>query len=124
MEREQNVLIVDDDRHLGDSMGRAFRRSGCRVIVCTRGDEALLRVDQECFDIIVTDFQMPLMDGSQLSHLVKERSPSTPVVMITGGFDDARLEKLKGRNIDAVLLKPFKLKEIQETVRSLLSSGS
>lgn len=80
MEREQKVLIVDDDRHLGDSMGRAFRRSGCRVIVCTRGDEALQRVDQECFDIIVTDFQMPLMDGVELTRQLRQRAVSATII--------------------------------------------
>jgi DNA-binding response OmpR family regulator len=120
----RQLLVVDDDTDIQKLLSRTFALMGYDVNLAGNGREAMNLFLANSYDLVITDFQMPLMDGSQLSHLVKERSPSTPVVMITGGFDDARLEKLKGRNIDAVLLKPFKLKEIQETVRSLLSSGS
>jgi two-component system cell cycle sensor histidine kinase/response regulator CckA len=76
----------------------------------------------QAISLLITDFQMPLMNGWQLSYLVKERSPKTPVLMITGSYDDARLEQLNLGDVDAILLKPFKLKNIQETVRSLLNS--
>ena len=76
----QNVLIVDDDHHLGEGMGRSFRRTGYRVVVCTSGQEALRRVDQERFDVIITDYQMPSMDGLELTKQLRQRDIAATII--------------------------------------------
>ena len=77
---EKTILIVDDDQHLGDGMGRILRRSGCRVTVCVSGDEALKRIEQERFDIIITDYQMPVMDGVELTRRLRARSFTETII--------------------------------------------
>jgi CheY-like chemotaxis protein len=119
---KRQLLVVDDDRDIQKLLSRTFALMGYDVNLAANGREAMNLFVTKSYDLVITDFQMPLMDGRQLSHLVKERSPNTPVVMITGGCDDARLEKLRGSHVDAILLKPFRVKEIQETVQSLLNS--
>jgi CheY-like chemotaxis protein len=72
----------------------------------------------------MTDFQMPLINGWELSRLGKEKSPSTPVIVVTGSSDDKVLEKLKTNRVDSIIAKPFKLEEIGRTVQELLNSGT
>jgi CheY-like chemotaxis protein len=121
---KKQLLVVDDDTDIQKLLSRTLALMGYDVNLAGNGREAMNLFVTNSYDLVITDFQMPLMDGWQLSHLVKERSPKTPVVMITGGCDDPRLEKLNLSDVDAILLKPFRLKEIQETVRSLLNSGT
>ena len=80
MGQEQNMLIVDDDRMLGDGMGRVFRRTGCRVTVCVSGREALEEVIQGQFDIIITDHQMPVMDGVELTKQLRLRNVTAIII--------------------------------------------
>jgi CheY-like chemotaxis protein len=119
---KRQFLVIDDDTDIQKLLSRTLGLMGYDVNLAGNGREAMNLFVTKPYDLVITDFQMPLMDGWQLSHLVKERSPNTPVVMITGDCNDARLEKLKGSDVDAILLKPFRLKEIQETVLKLLNS--
>jgi CheY-like chemotaxis protein len=74
--------------------------------------------------LVMTDLGMPLMNGWELSRLVKDQSPSTPVIAVTGGCEDKLWEKLNTNRVDAVILKPFKLEEVEQTVWRLLNTGT
>lgn len=77
---KQSVLIVDDDSRLGDSMGLVFRRTGYRVTVCTSGYAALERTGEDCFDIIITDHQMPVMNGLELTRQLRRREVKATII--------------------------------------------
>ena len=64
------------------------------------------------------------INGWELSRLVKEQSPKTPVIVITGFCDDKHREKLNTNSVDAIIQKPFKAEEIEKTVQRLLNSGT
>ncbi|MCU0596878.1 MAG: response regulator, partial [Desulfobacterota bacterium] len=72
------------------------------------------------YDLVITDLHMPLMNGWQLSRLIKERSPLTPVIVITGFRDDRDWEEMNMNWVDAIVMKPFKVKEFGRTIQSLL----
>lgn len=104
LEQEHRILIVDDDHLLVDSMGRVFQRAGCWVSVCYSADEALRRVDQERFDIIITDYHMPSMDGIELTRKLRQRvSEATIVGMSCYEAGD----EFRGAGADAFFRKPL-----------------
>lgn len=80
MEKGRKILIVDDERHLGEGLGRVLKQSGCQVSVCTNGAEALARAAQEQFDIILADYLMPVMNGVDLTKQLRENS-STAIII-------------------------------------------
>jgi CheY-like chemotaxis protein len=80
MEREQRVLIVDDDHLLGKSMGRVFQRAGYQVAVCVSGQEALQLLLHDRFDVIITDYQMPMMDGIELTSRLRQAAFGATIV--------------------------------------------
>ena len=117
-----HVLIVDDDEAIRKLLSKAFSLMGYDVALVGNGLEASTLFVTGSYDLVVTDFEMPLMNGSELSRIVKEKSPNTPVIVITGCCDNVMWEQMDKSCLDAIILKPFRLKEIEGTVRRLLGN--
>jgi two-component system copper resistance phosphate regulon response regulator CusR len=122
LQRTRQLLVVDDSESIQNLLSRALAFMGYDVTLAGNGLEAASLFLTGSYDLVMTDFQMPLMNGWELSRIVKEQSPSTPVIVITGLCDDKLWEKLNTNCVDAIILKPFKLEEIGQTVRRLLNS--
>jgi DNA-binding NtrC family response regulator len=122
--RKRQLLVVDDDPAIQKILSRKLSLMGYDVTLAGNGLEASALFHTGSYDLVMTDFDMPLMDGSTLSRIVKEQSPNTPVVVVTGCCDETFWEKLNMSYVDSIIPKPFKLKEIEKTVQRLLDSGS
>ena len=72
-------------------------------------------------DLVLTDLEMPIMDGWSLTHCIKERSPNTPVVLMTGADRETVLEKVKSAPIDLVIFSQFLNQPIQSTSKGTAS---
>jgi CheY-like chemotaxis protein len=121
--RERQVLVVDDDQVLREVLSKTLAFWGYHVTQAANGHEAWTLFLTNSYDLVITDLNMPLMNGWELSRLIKERSPNTPVMVVSGSCDETNWEKTNMRCVDALILKPFKLKEIEGTVRRLLNNG-
>jgi CheY-like chemotaxis protein len=120
--KKRQLLVVDDDKEIQNLLSRVLSLMGYDVTLASNGLEAVSLLVTDSYDLVITDFQMPLMNGWEVSRHVKEQSPKTPVIVITGFCDDTLWEKLSMNYLDAIILKPFKLKEIEITVQRLLNS--
>jgi CheY-like chemotaxis protein len=122
--KKKQLLVVDDNEAVQEILSRIFSIMGHDVTVADNGLEGMALFLAGSYDLVVTDIQMPLMNGWELSRLVKEHSSNTPVVVVTGSYDDTNWEKVNMNRVDAIIPKPFKLEDIQETVQGLLDSGA
>jgi two-component system autoinducer 1 sensor kinase/phosphatase LuxN len=122
--RKREVLVVDDYQAVRQVLSEALSFWGYGVTLAANGIEAGKLFLTGSYDLVITDLEMPLMNGWELSQLVKERSPNTPVMVVSGDWDEMYWEKTNMRCVDAIVLKPFKLEAIKGTVRRLLSSGT
>jgi CheY-like chemotaxis protein len=120
--RKRQLLVVDDNKAVQDVLSRMLAFLGYNVTVAGNGLEGGTLFLTGSYDLVVTDLQMPLMNGWELSRLVKERSPKTPVVLVTGSYDEKHWEEMRTNFVDAIIPKPFRVKEIQETIKRLLNS--
>jgi CheY-like chemotaxis protein len=121
LQKKGQLLVVDDEKAIQRVLAEALSFMGYDVTLAGNGLEATTLFLTGSYDLVMTDFQMPLMNGWQLSRVVKEQSPSTPVIVITGFCDDEQRKKLTTTSVDAIILKPFKLEEIENTVERLLN---
>jgi len=121
-ERSRRILVVDDNRDIRNVISHMLRLLGFDVALASNGIEALAAFIESSFDLVVTDLQMPTMDGSKLAQLVKERSPKTPVILITGTDGETVWKKVTKGSVDSVIFKPFKLKDFQSAVQGALAS--
>jgi CheY-like chemotaxis protein len=114
------VLLAEDDKMIQNVVFKFLHYMGFDVATADNGIEAL-SVFQECgFDLVLTDFKMPSMDGFTLAGHIKENSPCTPVIMLKatdGGIIGQKMEK---GFVDYVVFKPFKLKDLQITIDAAL----
>jgi CheY-like chemotaxis protein len=114
------LLLAEDDKMIQNVVFKFLHYMGFDVATADNGIEAL-SVFQECgFDLVLTDFKMPFMDGFTLASHIKENSPCTPVIMLTatdGGIIGQKMEK---GFVDYVVFKPFKLKDLQITIDAAL----
>ena len=122
-ERSRRILVVDDNRAIRNVISRMLRLMGFDVALAGNGIEALAAFIESSFDLVVTDLQMPTMDGSKLAQLVKERSPNTPVILITGTDGETVWKKVTKGSVDSVIFKPFKLEDFQSAVQGALAPG-
>jgi two-component system, cell cycle sensor histidine kinase and response regulator CckA len=110
-----SILLVDD----GDDtrlMTKWFLANlGYHVDAARSAEEGLLQFDPKLYDLVVTDNSMPGMSGLEMAHVIKMRSPSTPVVMYTGRIPE------RHSCVDAVIQRPAHLLFLRETIERLLA---
>jgi DNA-binding NtrC family response regulator len=78
------VLFVDDHEVLARLSCEILEMQGYRAVSAFNAADALSKMDKEDFDILVTDFRMEGMNGLELAQKVQEKSPGTPVIIVTG----------------------------------------
>ena len=81
--KDVNILIVDDEAELRNLLARILELEGYRVFTAENGTSALKKVDQEIIHVVITDVQMPGMDGIELIEKIKKQSPTTEVICLT-----------------------------------------
>lgn len=119
---DKKVLVVDDEIHIIHVVAIKLRNNGYEVISAENGAEAFELACEEKPDIVVTDFQMPVMTGVKLVEKLRqnEATKDIPVIMLTArGFaiEDEQKEDLQ---ISEFLSKPFSPKELLRSIEDIL----
>ncbi len=109
-------------RAIRDVVSEFLEFMGFEVALAGNGIEALAVFLESSFDLVLTDLQMPVMDGLSLASHIKERSPSTPVILLTGSDRETVRKKVERAPVDSVIFKPFRLEDLQRTVQGALAS--
>jgi len=84
MTKSLEILLLDDEPIVGRRLKPALDKIGCQVEIFENPLEAVARIDQKEFDIVVTDIRMEGMDGIQVLEHIQKKWPRTKVIMITG----------------------------------------
>ena len=114
-----NILVVDDEPVIMESLAYSLRREGYEVFVTPNGAEALEIFDRNRPDLVVLDIMLPGIDGLDVCRRLRARS-SVPIIMLTARSDE--LDRVLGLEIgaDDYLPKPFSFRELLARIRSLL----
>jgi CheY-like chemotaxis protein len=110
----KNILVIDDDETLLDVLAQLLTRSGYDVICAENGDKGMNLFLKGQFEIVLTDYDMPGMDGITLAHQIKDISPDTMVILMTGHDKSSIIEQIEASRVDLALFKPFDLLEIMQ----------
>jgi CheY-like chemotaxis protein len=119
---KKKVLVVDDEIHIVHVVAIKLRNNDYEVITAENGAEAFKLACEVNPDIVVTDFQMPVMTGLELVEKLRqtEETKNTPVIMLTArnfAIEDEQKEKLQ---ISECLSKPFSPKELLRSIEDIL----
>jgi two-component system, cell cycle response regulator CpdR len=118
----QRILLAEDDDSMRGFLERALVKAGYEVMAFTNGVDALDRLKEEPFTLLLTDIVMPRMDGIELARRASEIDPGLKIMFITG-FAAVILNNENRTPKDArVLSKPFHLKDLVREVGKLLAA--
>ena len=114
------ILVVDDDQGMREFLGIMLTREGYKVKTASGGKEALSLCGKRKFDLVITDLKMPRIDGIDLLKAIKEISPETMVILITGyASGETAVAAMKEGAFD-YLEKNFDVEDLKSTVKDAL----
>jgi two-component system cell cycle response regulator CpdR len=117
--RGERILIVDDEAPLRACLRMMLELEGHQVTEASNGAEALNLFNIGEFHLVITDFEMPVMQGNKLAVAIKRLAPSLPILMVTGS-GGARRDATNP--VDALLTKPFRAADLRCALGKLLSA--
>ena len=100
------VLLIEDDEDNRELMAEVLEATGWQVLTAASGSAGLRALAEHSVDVVVTDVGMPGMGGLEVARAAKEIAPGVPVVVVTGYTERDDITSARGREVDAVLVKP------------------
>jgi len=117
---DKSILIVEDNPNMSSLLEEMLEVFDYKSVRAESGQEALEKMEQEKFAMVITDMKMPNMTGLELLKNIKEKNPKLPVVLISG-YSIRELESDAGAiKPDGFLSKPFLMSDIEKLLNTLL----
>jgi DNA-binding response OmpR family regulator len=118
-EQASRILLVDDEQSVQKLLAYPLRKDGYEVICACDGEEALERVRDDAFDLIVLDLMLPKVDGFEVCRQVRSKS-AVPIIMLTARVEE--IDKVLGLELgaDDYITKPFSVREFRSRVKAVL----
>jgi CheY-like chemotaxis protein len=122
----KRILAADDEAHILHVVSLKLRNAGYEVLTAMDGEEALELCKVEKPDLLITDYQMPIMTGLELCRALRscDQTKAIPAIMLTARGFDLEPGEMESAGIAAVLAKPFSPREVLEKVKELIGAGS
>jgi DNA-binding NtrC family response regulator len=119
MAAPKRIAILDDEPIVCERLKPALEKAGFSVEAFTNGQDVIDRFTKSRFDVLVTDLKMQKPDGLEVMKFVKEKSPATKVIIITGyaTVETAR-DAMKGGAVDFIA-KPFKISQLRDLITTV-----
>ncbi len=118
------VLLVEDDDDNRELMAEVLTASGCDVLSAASGQDGLKTLSEHSVDVVVTDVGMPGMGGLEMARAAKEIAPAVPVVVVTGWAEREDIALARGKDVDAVLIKPVDPDALTQAVADVARAGA
>jgi CheY-like chemotaxis protein len=118
----ERILLIDDEEPLADALKQCLEYLGYKVTAKTSSPEALLafRKQPEDFDLVITDYTMPKMTGTELAEQIMQVRPNIPIILCTGFNERISEEGSRRAGVCDFLLKPVSIRELAEAIRRIL----
>ena len=123
MPAKNRIFVVDDEEALRTVLGSELEGEGYHVQMAGDGDEAIKILETNTFDLILLDIKMPTVDGFEVLKFVKQKHPTTKVIMLTGFADLKNAIESKKLGAEDFVSKPYDLVDLLTTVERVLSTA-
>ena len=117
----KRILVVDDEPFVCYAVKMMLTFDGHEVQTANGGKEALALFEKHPFDVVITDFAMPVMKGDELAAAIKARVPNQPVIMITAYAEMLQSSEHPLPAVDYMISKPFLLDDLREAIARVSS---
>lgn len=113
------ILVVEDEESIRRFLGNALKQLGHHARLTSDGPSALAVFDEEMPDVVITDLGLPGLSGEEVARQIAERSPQTPVILLTGWADQIESERKTFAGVTCVLGKPVSLGKLTATLQKV-----
>ncbi len=117
----KKILVVDDEEILIKTMNRLLEKQGYQVYTAKNGVDAQVLIEEESFDLIISDIRMPGQNGIEtiksIQEFLRNKKDEIPVIFITGFADEKMENEAKKLKPIAYLTKPFDTKELIQIIQ-------
>jgi len=124
MLQNNKILIIDDEKTICVGCQLVFQKQGCTVDMAMSGREGIDRASREDFDVVITDYKMPDVNGDEVVKEIKQKKPEQPIIMITGYAEILPEKQAKRLGVEDYITKPFNPDEIIGAVSRVLDRGT
>jgi len=121
MATAKKILVVDDETGIRYLLSDVLSNNGFEVSIAKDGQDSLEQMEANSFDLVITDIQMPRLDGIEMLKRMKKSGRKEKVIIMTGNISDRRL---KGKDIPRIITrleKPFRMDNFLNTVTAAIS---
>ena len=121
----KNILVIDDEEMVTLSIKRLLRKSGYEVDTSNNGTDAMKKIKESDFDLIISDIRMPGEDGIEIVkkirvYLLDNKKEKIPEILITGCASEDKYKSAVELQVRAYINKPFDITELLQTVKEIL----
>ena len=120
MDKHPRILVVDDDEAIRTTMKAILEDEGYLVDLAGTGKEAIQKTQEKNYNVALLDIRLPDMEGVELLKLMKDATPRTRKIMVTGYPSMQNAITALNKNADAYLIKPVNVEKLLSTVKEQL----
>jgi len=120
MDKQPQILVVDDDETIRTTMKAILQDEGYIVDLAATGKEAIQKTQEKNYNIALLDIRLPDMEGIELLKLLKDGIPKTRKIMVTGYPSMQNAISAVNKNADAYLLKPVDVEKLLQMIKEQL----
>ncbi len=117
----KKILVVDDEKLVRWTIQQSMGKQNVRVVSAATGAEAMAKLQEERFDIVITDFVMPGFNGIEVARRARELQPESKIVMITAHETILDRNEVEQAGVSSIINKPFMISEVRNIISDLLS---
>ena len=122
--KNMKILLVDDDEWIRDSLSLFFEAEGCKLLTFETAEEGMDAVEKQTYDIVISDYKLPGMDGLEFLRRVKEKQPKTSELLITA-YANGEIEKeAKEIGVKDIIPKPFSSEDVETSLSRIIESSA
>ncbi|MFC4024943.1 response regulator [Oceanobacillus longus] len=116
----KEILVVDDQPGIRLLLNDILTSEGYRVSLAKTGKEALDKINQKSFDLMILDYKLPIIDGKEVLNILEKEKIDISVILMSGMAENIREEIEKNNLVKKVIAKPFNIKDFCVYVEEIL----
>ena len=121
--KKVKILLIDDDELIRDSLKLFFQNEGCHLTAFESAEKGMEALKREKYNIIISDYVLPGMNGLEFLRAVNEFYPNAMTVLITAYFSNDVFSEATAIGVHNFIQKPFTTKIIESSLKQLLKNG-
>jgi len=117
------ILLVDDDEWIRDSLSLFFEAEGCNLQTFETAEEGMEAVKHQAYDIVISDYKLPGMDGLEFLRRIKERLPNAIEILITAYGNNEIVREAKNIGVQDIIPKPFTSENVEMSLARITENS-